>query len=53
MHKIKEILRLFHEGRYSNRQIATAIGLPKSTICDYLKRVCGRWYQLAIARRYR
>lgn len=37
MHKIREILRLSHEG-LSQREIATSMSVPKTTVCDYLRR---------------
>ena len=37
MHKIREILRLSHEG-LSQRDIATSMGIAKTTVCDYLRR---------------
>jgi len=37
MHKIREILRLDHEG-LSQREIAASMAIPKTTVCDYLRR---------------
>jgi transposase len=38
MRQIKEVLRLRHEAKLSQRRIALAIGLGKSSVCDYLER---------------
>lgn len=39
MRKIKECLRLFHEGHLSQNQIASALSLGRSTVQDYFQRV--------------
>jgi transposase len=36
-HKIREILRLSHEG-LSQREIAMSMSVPTTTVCDYLRR---------------
>lgn len=38
MRKIKEVLRLHHEAKLSNRCIAEAVGVARSTVGDYLSR---------------
>jgi DNA-binding transcriptional regulator LsrR (DeoR family) len=38
MRRVKELLRLAHELGYSKRQIAVSIGMPKTTVNDYLAR---------------
>jgi transposase len=38
MRQIKEVLRLRHEAGLSQRRIALAVGLGKSSVCDYLER---------------
>lgn len=38
MRQIKEVLRLRHEAKLSHRRIALAVGLGKSSVCDYLER---------------
>ena len=38
MRQIKEVLRLRHEAKLSQRRIALAVGLGKSSVCDYLER---------------
>jgi len=38
MRRVKELLRLAHELGYSKRQIAVSIGMPKTTVGDYLAR---------------
>jgi transposase len=39
MRKIKECLRLFHEGRLSLNQIAKVLSLSRSTVQDYVRRL--------------
>lgn len=39
MRKIKECLRLFHEGRLSQNQIAKILSLSRSTVQDYVHRL--------------
>ena len=39
MRKIRECLRLFHEGRLSRNQIARALDLSRSTVQDYCHRL--------------
>lgn len=39
MRKIKECLRLFHEGRLSRNQIARALDLSRATVQDYCHRL--------------
>lgn len=36
--KIKEVLRLHHEAKVSNRRIADVIGVARSTVGGYLSR---------------
>ena len=38
MRKVREILRLKHERKLSDRQIALAIGVARSTVSEYLAR---------------
>lgn len=38
MRKVKDVLRLKHAAQFSNRQIADAIGVARSTVADYLRR---------------
>lgn len=38
MRKVREILRLKHERKLSDRQIALAIGIARSTVGEYLAR---------------
>ena len=38
MRQIREVLRLRHEAKLSQRRIALAVGLGKSSVCDYLER---------------
>jgi transposase len=38
MRQIKEVLRLRHEGKLSQRRIALAVGLGKSSVWEYLER---------------
>ena len=38
MRKVREILRLKHERKLSDRQIALAIGVARSTVGEYLAR---------------
>ncbi len=39
MRKIKECLRLFHEGRLSRNQIAKSLSLSRATVQDYVHRL--------------
>lgn len=51
MRKIKECLRLFHEGKLSRNQIANALSLSRSTVQDYFHRLknAGRlWTELLL-----
>ena len=36
MRRIREILRLKHEGGLSNRQIARSLGIGRTVVADYL-----------------
>ena len=38
MRKIRDILRLKHENKLANRQIAKSLSVPKSTVADHLTR---------------
>ena len=48
MHKIIEVLRLFHEGSRSHREIARIVGSSPTTIGEILRRAkqCGVGYPL-------
>ena len=38
MRKIRQVLRLHHEGHLSRRQIARSLGLSRDAVTDYLTR---------------
>ena len=49
MRKVREILRLKHERKLSDRQIALAIGVARSTVGEYLARAAADGLTWAIA----
>ena len=50
MRKIKEVLRLTHDGRLSERQVAQSLNLSRSTVKEYRVRAERAGAELAVTR---